>query len=224
MADLDIKRDLFFKESDCVELSIDSKDTVDTQYTVVDVDNLDEDTPIRGQEYCLFSFMSPEGLMNCNTRAVKFRGAYSSEKKALARAKELEKTDKYFKIFIGETGKWLEFDPPSERVERELSSDANHQQILDSKKRPNMVNKLAGKYKNNFDKQENGKNDRMMESKKASAVQNINRGSVDITETNQKTNDSETRAQKMREKLRKKIDSKKNECADNINQIRNLVG
>lgn len=217
----------FFTEDECVDINIVGKPLKDKTYTHVDVDNLDEDPPIRGQEYCLFSFMSPEGLMNCNTRAVKFRGAYSSEKKALARAKELEKTDKYFKIFIGETGRWLEFDPPDDRVEKELSSDANYQQIIDSKQRTSKINELAGKYKNNFDKQENGKNERMMETKKAGAVQALNSSETVQSPppvVEKKLNDSESRAQKMRDRLRKQLDSKKNDCDKNIEEIRKFIG
>ena len=120
-----------------------------SKYTVIDGDNLDEDEPIKGQEYCIFSFMSPEGIMNCNVRAVKFRGAFGSLEEAEKYAGELEKKDKYFKIFCGESGKWLDFDPPLSRVEREKSSNPEHQKILDetSKHRMNKINELAGKHK-----------------------------------------------------------------------------
>src|SRR5207248_1218347 len=92
-----------------------------SKYTLVD--HLDEDEVIKGQNFCLFSFMSPEGIMNCNVRALKFRGAYATEQEAEKRVEELEKQDKYFKIFVGETGKWLEFDPPASRVARTKSSN-----------------------------------------------------------------------------------------------------
>ena len=142
------------------------------KYTVVDVDHLDEDVPIRGQEYCLFSFMTPEGLMNCNVRAVKFRGAYATMAEAEKKAKELEKTDKYFQIFIGESGKWLDFNPPVSRVEQEKSSNKEHQKILDAqrKQRMNKINALAGKHKEMLDKKDKGKEERITESKKAGAA------------------------------------------------------
>lgn len=141
-----------------------------SRYTVVD--HLDEDDPIPGQDYCLFSFLSPEGVMNCNVRAVKFRGAYPTMDAAKKAAMELEKKDKYFKIFIGDSGKWLDFDPPSSKVEREMSSNKDHQKILDAQRKQRMekINALAGKYKENIDKTDNGKKERIEESKKAGAA------------------------------------------------------
>lgn len=143
-----------------------------SKYTVVDADHLDEDTPIKGQEFCLFSFMSPEGIMNCNVRAVKFRGAYPTMADAEKKARELEKTDKYFKIFIGDSGKWLDFDPPVSRVDREMCSNKEHQKILDvqRKQRMDKINSLAGKHKELIDKKDKGKTERITESKKAGAA------------------------------------------------------
>jgi hypothetical protein len=140
--------------------------------TVVDADHLDEDVPIRGQEYCLFSFLSPEGVQNCDVRAFKFRGAFSSLDKAQEKARELEKEDKYFKIFIGESGKWLDFDPPTSKVEREMSSNKEQQKILDAqqKQRMNKINKLAGKHKELIDKKDKGEKERTEEIKKMSVA------------------------------------------------------
>lgn len=144
-----------------------------SKYTLVD--HLDEDVPIPGQEYSLFSFISPEGVMNCNIRALKFRGAYPTLDEAEKAAKRIEDKDKYFKIFIGETGKWLEFDPPATRVEREMSSNKEHQKILDAQQKQRMakMNALAGKYKENIDKKDSGKKERIEETKKASAANDI---------------------------------------------------
>lgn len=143
-----------------------------SKYTLVDPDNLDEDEPIRGQEYCLMSFMSPEGIMNCNVRAVKFRGAFSNIEDAKKRAKELEKKDKYFKIFIGETGKWLDFDPPSSRVEEECSSNPGTQNIINQQRKQRMkkLNDLATVTKQKIDNEDKGGKERRDESKKAGAA------------------------------------------------------
>lgn len=144
-----------------------------SNYTVVDADHLMEDNPIKGQEYCLLSFMSPEGIMNCNVRAVKFRGAYPTIKAAEAAAAKLEEQDEYFQIFVGETGKWLDFDPPAAKVEREKTSNPQHQKILDAqaKQRMTKINDLAGKTKQVMDKKRKGKKDMIDEKKKAGAAQ-----------------------------------------------------
>ena len=171
----DDKIDVQFGAESDVESQEDEKEQEKpdlSKYTVVDADHLDEDTPIEGQEFCLFSFMSPEGIMNCNVRAVKFRGAFSSMEKAEEKARKLEKTDKYFKIFIGDSGKWLDFDPPVSRVDIEKSSNKEHQKILDvqRKQRMDKINSLAGKHKEVMDKKDKGKTERITEAKKAGAA------------------------------------------------------
>lgn len=171
------------------------------KYTVVDMDNLDEDDPILGQEYALFSFLSPEGVMNCNVRAVKFRGAFPTLELAEKHCRKLEKKDKYFKIFVGQTGKWLDFDPPADHVEKELVSDPNHQKIIDAQHEQRMkkINELAGKYKQSVDKKENGKDQRIAENKKVSAADDL----VDKHKSAQKSSES------VKDRMRKKLAMKK---------------
>jgi hypothetical protein len=84
------------------------------------IDNLDED---KGEEqYVLVSFASPEGIMNCNIRALKVRifnnqSVFKSYEQASAAAKELNKADKYFPIFVMPTGKWCAWDPnPDDKI------------------------------------------------------------------------------------------------------------
>jgi hypothetical protein len=143
------------------------------------VDHLDEDPVIEinfggkkyKQMYALFSFISPEGVMNCNVRALKCRGCFETEKEAHEKVKELEKIDSYFKIFVAEVGKWVEFDPPASRVEKEASTDPKYQKILDAqaKMRMNKINALVGKHKENIDIKESGKQERIKETKMSSA-------------------------------------------------------
>jgi hypothetical protein len=86
-----------------------SNDVDLSKYTVVD--NLDEDEPIPGQLWCLMSFISPEGVMNCTIRGVKVRGVYGTKQEAEKAAEKIRKKDKYFDVFVGEVGKWLAWDP-----------------------------------------------------------------------------------------------------------------
>ena len=216
------------KHNEQVEVKQNSKHVEDlSRYTVVD--HLDEDEPIRGQEFCLFSFLSPEGVMNCNVRAVKFRGAYPTMEAAEKAAEELGKTDKYFKIFIGESGKWLDFDPPVSRVDREMSSNKEHQKILDAQRKQRMekINALAGKHKENADKTDNGKKERIDESKKAGAASDaIDRQKVKRQEKQQEkqekqqekraatqANSRETSLNKTKERMQKRIAESRNKKA-----------
>jgi hypothetical protein len=78
------------------------------------IDNLDED---KGPEmYILVSFASPEGIMNCNVRALKVRvynnnSVFTTYEQATKAAEELNKVDKYFPIFVMPCGKWCAWDP-----------------------------------------------------------------------------------------------------------------
>lgn len=146
-----------------------------SRYTVVDASNLTADPVIESQKYCLLSFMSPEGIMNCKVRAVKFRGAFPTLEEAKKYAEKLEKHDEYFKILAGETGKWLDFDPPITRIEKEVSSNEKYQQILDTqnKQRLEEMNKLAGKYKETIEKKNKGQEMRKKELTKTNAANNV---------------------------------------------------
>lgn len=150
------------------------EDNVDTsKYTMID--NLDEDSVIENQRYALFSFLSPEGIMNCNIRALKFRGAFPTIEKAKKYVEKLKMDDKYFKIFLGEQGKWMEFDPPDDKVEEEIADDPKAQKIIDAqrKQRDAKMNEMAGRFKNQYDKNQStsGKKERVDENLKASAAE-----------------------------------------------------
>lgn len=187
-------------------------------YTIIDGDHLSEDPPIRGQEYCLLSFMSPEGIMNCNVRAVKFRGAFPTLEAAEIHANKLEKEDEYFQIFAGESGKWLDFDPPTSKVEKEKSSNPQHQKILDAqhKHRMDKINELAGKTKQMRDKNKQGKKEMINEKKKAAAAQEI---SDKKREKKKQTENDDTKCQPRKhrrnidatyERMRKKLAERQN--------------
>lgn len=196
------------------------QELVDTKnYTVID--HLDEDDIILSQRYCLLSFMSPEGIMNCNTRAVKFRGAFATLEEAEKCAAELEKKDGYFKIFVGETGKWLPCDPNTSMVEQEKTSNPQHQQILDAqaKQRMSKINELAGKTKQLIDKNARGRKDMMNERKKEGAAQDIvdrkrqrQNTTSDTTQSSRKqqTHGSKSKLEAMKERMRKKLIEKQN--------------
>ncbi len=77
----------------------------------VEVDYLTEDTPIPGQEYGVYSFLSPEGIKGCNVRAFKNRGNFSSYEEASAHAEKIRNEEPAFHVFVGENFKWTAFDP-----------------------------------------------------------------------------------------------------------------
>lgn len=188
-----------------------------SKYTMIDADHLSEDRPIPGQEYCLLSFLSPEGVMNCNIRAIKFRGAFPTLERAIEYSKKLEGEDGYFKIFCGESGKWVEFDPPAERVERELTSNPKHQKILDAQREQRLkkLNELAGRFKETIDRKDAGKDLRIRENKKVSAADELirkNNSQSDVKQEQRNTARApkgRTNLDTIREGMRKKLADKK---------------
>jgi hypothetical protein len=94
------------------------------------VDNLYEDPVIATQQWCCISFVSPEGLKNCNVRAVKIRGVYATKEEATRRASQLQKLDPDFHIFVGEVGKWLEWDSDPNTVDEQEYGDKKLQNLV----------------------------------------------------------------------------------------------
>ena len=94
------------------------------------IDYLMEDPIIPGQLWACLSFLSPETLKNCNVRAIKIRGVFSTRKEAEAKAKELSKLDPDFHIFVGEVGKWLPWDPDATSVEDQRYNEPIVQDIM----------------------------------------------------------------------------------------------
>lgn len=183
-----------------------------SNYTVVDADELDEDPPIPGQKIVLMSFMSPEGIMGCDVRAFKVRGVFDNpnnytdedernrvQAKIDARVKELEAVDPYFKIYTCEVGKWCEFDPPDEHVEKIVGANEKEQKFIDAqaKHRQKQMNELAGKTKQKIDKDRRGFKERRDEAKITAAA--------------------EDRSNKMRSKRQEKMERKQEKMIERAN-------
>lgn len=75
------------------------------------IDRLTEDPALPGQLFVCVSFLSPEGIRNCNIRGLKVRGVFATKEEADDHAKKLQEIDPDFHVFVGEVGKWLAWDP-----------------------------------------------------------------------------------------------------------------
>jgi hypothetical protein len=84
------------------------------------IDFLSEDAPLNlqvtKQRYVCISFVSPEGIKNCNLRSLKIRGVFEEYEQAKNFAANLQKNDPAYHIFVGEMGKWLPWDPSPNSV------------------------------------------------------------------------------------------------------------
>lgn len=137
----------FIKQND----NIINLNTETFNYTKIDC--LDEDEPIIGQTFVLMSFVSPEGVMNCNIRGLKIRGIYATESQARAACEKLKQKDKYFDVFVGEVGKWLPWNPTTKQV-KEIKYRNNKLDKIMSKIHENelkTLNEVVGRKKNLLD-------------------------------------------------------------------------
>lgn len=94
------------------------------------IDYLTEDEPIPGQLWVCLSFLSPEGIRNCNIRGLKIRGVYATREEADKRAAALQEIDLDFHVFVGEMGKWLPWDPDPNDVADQVYKEQAMQDLM----------------------------------------------------------------------------------------------
>jgi hypothetical protein len=91
------------------------------------VDYLTEDSIVpSGQAFCCISFLTDKENKT-TLSGIKFRGCFASYEDACDHAKKLQTIDPYFNVFVGETGKWLPFDPSPDSEAVKDSEYANEQ-------------------------------------------------------------------------------------------------
>lgn len=188
------------------------------------IDNLDEDPVVDSGKYFLVSFISPEGVMNCSTRGLKIRTyknkvCFGTLEEAKIAADEINKKDKYFNVFVGETGKWMGWDPaPDDRTKVEEEKWANPDQDAlmqkmkeKEEKQLNELNALVGKKKDIINKEKKTHKKRVADAIKTDATENKQEVSIVDEEEVKQTKMKKTSRNPMviREKLRKKLQEKK---------------
>lgn len=126
------------------------------------IDNLREDDIIPNQRFVCLSFVSPEGIRNCNMRALKIRGCFPTHAEAAEHAKKLQEIDPDFDIFVGEVGKWLPWNPDpntagdqqyaEEELNKLMSEHKKNQEkaaTMERERREDMIKKGQQTYTNN---------------------------------------------------------------------------
>lgn len=231
-------------ETQETSVNLDSTVNLDTykddmeKYTKID--NLDEDPVVESGRFFLVSFISPEGVMNCTTRGLKIRTyknkvCFSTLDEAKTAADEINKKDKYFNVFVGETGKWMGWDPaPDDRtkVEDEVWADADQNALMQKmrekeekqKTQLDELNALVGKKKDIIKNEKKAHKTRVKEAIKEGAKGEQSNSEVNsevVTEEQIQQEQQEQQEQKsrvkpalrnprlIREKLRKKLEEKR---------------
>ena len=213
------------------------------------IDNLDEDNVVDSGRYYLVSFISPEGIMNCKMRGLKIRTyknrvTYATLEEAKAAADEINQKDKYFNVFVGETGKWMGWDPaPDDRnfVEEEKWANKEQDVIMqkmkekESKQQRELdeLNALVGKKKDIINKEKKTHKKRVstalkdnLSNKKSEETPELmtqekveEEVEVEEEEPKQTSNKPSHNPQLIKERLRKKLQEKKQkEEESKINQ------
>lgn len=168
--------------SKTTDITTDLGNYVDDMKKYTKIDNLDEDTVVDSGRFFLVSFISPEGVMNCNMRGLKIRTyknkvVFQTLEEAKIAADEINKKDKYFHVFVGETGKWMGWDPsPDDRkfVEEEKWNNENQNEIMQGMRKReenklNELNALVGKKKDMINKEKKTHDKRVKDALKKNA-------------------------------------------------------
>ena len=97
------------------------------KYTYNEFNDKFEDFKYKYQEDLEKAFQKVSKLQT-SVRGVKIRGVYDSVQQAEKRAKELQRKDRSFHVFVGQVGYWLPWDPQADNVESEeyLEEDLNN--------------------------------------------------------------------------------------------------
>ena len=97
------------------------------KYTYNEFNDKFEDFKYKYQEDLEKAFQKVSNLQT-SVRGVKIRGVYDSVQQAEKRAKELQRKDRSFHVFVGQVGYWLPWDPQADNVESEeyLEDDLNN--------------------------------------------------------------------------------------------------
>jgi hypothetical protein len=164
-----------------------------------EIDYLTEDPVLSNQQWVCMSFLSPEGVKNCNIRGVKVRGIYATQKEANERAKYLQELDGDFHVFVGEVGKWLSWDPDPQSIDDQIYKEKE-------------LNDLMKSYKENMAKakvEEAHRKKTMIENSLLEELEN----------TGEKSKNSQTIQNRLKKKLADRSDKSKIELIETEEQL-----
>jgi len=167
----------------------------DENFKYTKIDCLDEDEEIPGQRFYLVSFASPENIMNCKLRGLKVRGFYSTESEARRACAKLQKTDKYFDIYVAEVGKWCPQNPTSKQVQETVYKNKTEGKIMQNlqKKELEVLNEIVGRQKESIDSSKVSHKKRMAKSMKDN-VQALNSSTQEQDELDEKNREDKISA------------------------------
>ena len=142
-----------------------------------------------------------------SVRGVKIRGVYETQREAEIKAKQLQKRDRTFHVFVGSVGQWLPWDPCADRVQHEeylenelntlmkeykkneVNKDIFYEDQKKDKKETALKEKLESEQNMKQQEEENAKNMKNIEDNLDSADPWLER-KLEVTETTETTGEA----------------------------------
>jgi len=141
------------------------------------IDYLTEDTFIASdQKFVCLSFLT-DSTNKTSLSGIKIRGVFSTYELACEQAKKIQTIDPYFNVFVGDTGKWLPFDPNPDSEAVKDSEYANEQ-----------LNNLMKGYVENQEKSKIFHEQRKTELMRKSILENLEAKENDIKDVKKEIN------------------------------------
>ena len=126
--------------------------------------------------------------MNCNTRAIKVRGAYQTMDEAKKHIESLRSVDPTCDILVGDIGKWIGWSPDigNPNIKKEYGSE--QKELNDLMKAHEENNEKANMYQNqrkiNIKRKRNKPSTNIGDSKKEAIMKRLNKRALEKTSLN----------------------------------------
>lgn len=182
---------------------------------MTNIDYLTEDNFIPlDQKYVCISFLTDKDNKT-TLSGIKIRGVFSTYELACEHAKKVQSIDPYFNVFVGDTGKWLPFDPNPD-------SDAVNSEYANEQ-----LNNLMKGYLENQEKAKVFHEQRKTELMRKNILENLDSKQNDILEikeqinNNKETNNDDDLTNKLKifEEQLEKMNNKKKELDIELEQL-----
>jgi len=145
---------------------------------MTNIDYLTEDNFIPlDQKYVCISFLTDKDNKT-TLSGIKIRGVFSTYELACEHAKKVQSIDPYFNVFVGDTGKWLPFDPNPD-------SDAVNSEYANEQ-----LNNLMKGYLENQEKAKVFHEQRKTELMRKNILENLDSKQNDILEVKEQINNN----------------------------------
>lgn len=171
------------------------------------------------QKFVCLSFLTDKDNKT-TLSGIKIRGVFSTYELACDHAKKIQSIDPYFNVFVGETGKWLPYDPNPESEYIKNSEYANEQ-----------LNTMMKKYLENQEKAKLYHEQRKNDLVRQNILENLNVRKDNLKDLTNKLKDVDDLTEKNNLELNiknveeqiLKMEEKKKDVEEELNKLNNQI-